>query len=119
MSCMLEVHASSSHYQYARTRYCFASASHNFVAVIAPWQMQSGCLLQDLTDEQGAEAVKEAFKQGINFFDTSPYYGVTRSEIVRFLNSLHIAQYCCKTHLRHHKSFLVATAQAPAYHMFA
>jgi len=120
MSCMLEVHASSSHYQYARTRYCFVSASHNFAAVIAPWQMQSRCWLQDLTDEQGAEAVKEAFKQGINFFDTSPYYGVTRSEIVRFLNSLHIAQYCCKTHLRHHKSFLVATAQqAPAYHMFA
>jgi len=102
---MLEVHASSSHYQYARTRYCFASASHNFVAVIAPWQMQSGCLLQDLTDEQGAEAVKEAFKQGINFFDTSPYYGVTRSEIVRFLNSLHTAQYCHKSHLRQHKSF--------------
>lgn len=41
-----------------------------------------GGLFQDLTDEQGAEAVKEAFKQGINFFDTSPYYGVTRSEIV-------------------------------------
>ncbi|DBA86088.1 hypothetical protein WJX77_005843 [Trebouxia sp. C0004] len=41
-----------------------------------------GGLFQDLTDEQGAEAVKEGFKQGINFFDTSPYYGVTRSEIV-------------------------------------
>lgn len=40
------------------------------------------CGSQDLTDEQGAEAVKEAFKQGINFFDTSPYYGVTRSETV-------------------------------------
>ena len=39
-------------------------------------------LLQDLTDEQGAEVVREAFKQGINFFDTSPYYGVTRSETV-------------------------------------
>lgn len=39
-------------------------------------------LLQDLSDEQGAEAVREAFKQGINFFDTSPYYGVTRSETV-------------------------------------
>ena len=54
--------------------------------------MQSRFLLQDLTDEQGAEAVKEAFKQGINFFDTSPYYGVTRSETVRFLSSLHNAQ---------------------------
>ena len=42
-------------------------------------------LLQDLTDEQGAEVVREAFKQGINFFDTSPYYGVTRSETVSWL----------------------------------
>ncbi len=67
--------------------------------------MQSRCLLQDLTDEQGAEAVKEAFKQGINFFDTSPYYGVTRSEIVRFLNFLHTAQYCHKSRLWQHKSF--------------
>ena len=40
-------------------------------------------VLQDLSDEEGAEVVKEAFKQGINFFDTSPYYGVTRSETVR------------------------------------
>lgn len=40
-------------------------------------------VLQDLSDEQGAGVVKEAFKQGINFFDTSPYYGVTRSETVR------------------------------------
>lgn len=43
--------------------------------------------MQDLSDEQGAEVVKEAFKQGINFFDTSPYYGVTRSETVRPLLS--------------------------------
>lgn len=102
---MLEVHAGSSHYQYAHTHYCFTSASDKFAAVIAPRQMQSRCLLQDLTDEQGAEAVKEAFKQGINFFDTSPYYGVTRSEIVRFLNSLHTAQYCHKSHFTQHKSF--------------
>lgn len=93
MSYMLEMHASSNHYQHAHTLYCFAPASHNFAAVIASWQMQSTCLMQDLTDEQGAEAVKEAFKQGINFFDTSPYYGVTRSEIVRVLDSLSAAQY--------------------------
>ncbi|KAL3159474.1 hypothetical protein ABBQ38_009897 [Trebouxia sp. C0009 RCD-2024] len=41
-----------------------------------------GGLFEDLSDEQGAECVKEAFRQGINFFDTSPYYGVTRSETV-------------------------------------
>lgn len=28
------------------------------------------------------EAVAEAFRQGINFFDTSPYYGDTKSETV-------------------------------------
>ena len=116
MTCMLEVHASSSHFQYAHTEYCFTSASHKFAAMIAPWQMQSRYLLQDLTDEQGAEAVRAAFKQGINFFDTSPYYGVTRSEIVRFLSSLHTAQYCRKSHLRHHKSFLVAMAQQKLLH---
>jgi len=49
-------------------------------------------LLQDLTDEQGAEAVREAFKQGINFFDTSPYYGVTRSETVCLI--LHSYVWC-------------------------
>ncbi len=27
-------------------------------------------------------AVKEAFDRGINFFDTSPFYGDTRSETV-------------------------------------
>lgn len=73
--------------------------------MIAPWQMQSRFLLQDLTDEQGAEAVKEAFKQGINFFDTSPYYGVTRSETVRFLSSLHNAQYCHKSHMKEQEIF--------------
>lgn len=38
--------------------------------------------VKGLSDVQGAECVKEAFRQGINFFDTSPYYGVTRSETV-------------------------------------
>ena len=29
------------------------------------------------------QAVVEAFAQGINFFDTSPFYGDTKSEAVR------------------------------------
>ena len=32
--------------------------------------------------EDGAKAVEAAFRRGINFFDTSPYYGDTRSETV-------------------------------------
>lgn len=94
LRCMLPAVITTVHTQ---THHCSIFLSHEFAAVIALWQMQSRCLLQDLTDEQGAEAVKEAFKQGINFFDTSPYYGVTRSEIVSFLSSLHAAYYCCRT----------------------
>lgn len=33
-------------------------------------------------------AVKEAYEVGINFFDTSPYYGDTKSEAVRVWGSL-------------------------------
>ncbi len=41
------------------------------------------CWIQEPLDESEAiAAVHEAFKLGINFFDTSPYYGETRSEKV-------------------------------------
>ncbi len=40
-------------------------------------------IFQEPLDESLAvQAVHEAFKFGINFFDTSPYYGLTRSEKV-------------------------------------
>ena len=38
--------------------------------------------LQETDEEAGVEAVHEAFRLGINFFDTSPLYGATRSETV-------------------------------------
>ena len=38
--------------------------------------------VQDIDEEEGIAAVHEAFKLGINFFDTSPFYGVTKSEAV-------------------------------------
>ena len=38
---------------------------------------------QDIDEAEGVAAVKEAFDLGINFFDTSPYYGDTKSETVR------------------------------------
>ncbi|KAK9909287.1 hypothetical protein WJX75_000053 [Coccomyxa subellipsoidea] len=42
-----------------------------------------GGIYQEPLDESLAiEAVHEAFKFGINLFDTSPYYGLTRSEKV-------------------------------------
>lgn len=39
--------------------------------------------MQDIDEDEGVAAVKEAFDLGINFFDTSPYYGDTKSETVR------------------------------------
>ena len=42
-------------------------------------------MLQDIDEAEGVAAVKEAFDLGINFFDTSPYYGDTKSETVRRL----------------------------------
>ncbi len=33
-----------------------------------------------VSQEQANAAVKAAFAQGINYFDTSPFYGLTRSE---------------------------------------
>lgn len=38
--------------------------------------------MQDIDEDEGIAAVHEAFKLGVNFFDTSPFYGVTRSEAV-------------------------------------
>ena len=38
--------------------------------------------VQDIDEGEGVAAVKEAFDRGINFFDTSPYYGDTKSETV-------------------------------------
>lgn len=38
--------------------------------------------VQDIDEDEGVAAVHEAFKLGINFFDTSPFYGTTRSETV-------------------------------------
>lgn len=39
-------------------------------------------LQDDFKEEDGIEAVHEAFRLGINFFDTSPLYGKTKSEMV-------------------------------------
>lgn len=39
--------------------------------------------MQAIDEDEGVAAVKEAFDLGINFFDTSPYYGDTKSEAVR------------------------------------
>lgn len=38
--------------------------------------------MQDIDEDEAREAVHEAFRLGINFFDTSPFYGNTKSETV-------------------------------------
>jgi L-galactose dehydrogenase len=40
-------------------------------------------LTQEINEADGIASVHEAFRLGINFFDTSPFYGNTRSEQVR------------------------------------
>lgn len=41
-----------------------------------------GGVFQPIDDDTAAQVVKAAFDRGMNFFDTSPYYGTTRSETV-------------------------------------
>ena len=38
--------------------------------------------MQDIDEEVGIQAVHRAFELGINFYDTSPFYGITKSETV-------------------------------------
>jgi hypothetical protein len=45
-------------------------------------------LLQEINEAEGIQSVHEAFRLGINFFDTSPFYGTTKSETVS-------ACFCC------------------------
>lgn len=37
---------------------------------------------QEINEADGIASVHEAFRLGINFFDTSPFYGSTKSEQV-------------------------------------
>ncbi len=43
----------------------------------------STACIQAIDEDAGVNSVLEAFKLGINFFDTSPFYGDTKSEMVR------------------------------------
>ncbi|KIY92829.1 hypothetical protein MNEG_15134 [Monoraphidium neglectum] len=41
-----------------------------------------GSVFEDINEAEGIASVHEAFRLGINFFDTSPFYGATKSETV-------------------------------------
>lgn len=38
---------------------------------------------QEIDEDEGVASVHEAVRLGVNFFDTSPFYGITRSEKAR------------------------------------
>jgi L-galactose dehydrogenase len=38
--------------------------------------------VQEIDENEAVAAVQEAFRLGINIFDTSPFYGATKSEVV-------------------------------------
>lgn len=42
----------------------------------------AAAVAQDIDEGVGVQSVVEAFRAGINFFDTSPFYGDTKSETV-------------------------------------
>jgi hypothetical protein len=44
--------------------------------------------LQDINEAEGIASVHKAFRLGINFFDSSPFYGSTKSETVRLMLQL-------------------------------
>lgn len=42
-----------------------------------------GGVFEDIDEAEGIQSVHAAFRLGINFFDSSPFYGGTKSETVR------------------------------------
>lgn len=44
--------------------------------------MKHTSLMQGFDVQEGIRSVHEAFRLGVNFFDTSPYYGLGKSEKV-------------------------------------
>ncbi|KAK9809502.1 hypothetical protein WJX73_005090 [Symbiochloris irregularis] len=69
------------------------------VPILAFGASPLGGIYQASKDEVGIEAVHEAFKLGMNFFDTSPHYGPIRSEKVlgQALKSLPRDKYILET----------------------
>jgi L-galactose dehydrogenase len=67
----------------ARARLKYRPAGHQFCVLINfQTPFESPVCMQPIDEEEGIRAVEAAFQRGINFFDTSPFYGDTRSETV-------------------------------------
>ncbi len=53
--------------------------------------------MQDLSEDVAIATVHEAFDQGLNYFDTSPFYGEGLSEVVSALTTCGVACVCKPT----------------------
>jgi len=52
---------------------------------------------QDLSEDVAIATVHEPFKQGLNYFDTSPFYGEGLSQVVSTLATYDAACVCMPT----------------------
>mmetsp|Transcript_37035 Transcript_37035/g.82332 ORF Transcript_37035/g.82332 Transcript_37035/m.82332 type:complete len:328 (+) Transcript_37035:137-1120(+) len=52
------------------------------VSVLGYGASPLGGVFEPIDEGKGIQAVHDAFKAGVNFFDTSPFYGATKSETV-------------------------------------
>lgn len=74
----------------ARRRIAAATSAAAAATLVAAQEPESGANHQpphhrhpqEINEADGVAAVHEAFRLGVNFFDTSPFYGATRSEAV-------------------------------------
>lgn len=53
--------------------------------------------MQDLSEDTAIATVHEAFGQGLNYFDTSPFYGEGLSEVVSTLTAYGAACFRMRT----------------------
>ena len=79
--------------------------------------------LQEINEADGIASVHEAFRLGINFFDTSPFYGTTKSEQVRRVGQLFPGS-CCNDAVQHTPqpcgaAFAAASARLIAWQHFS
>lgn len=115
-------------------RWLFEDAAAVGSTGVETWLSACACVvrLQEINEAKGIESVHEAFRLGINFFDTSPFYGTTKSESVSnawiLLHSSCSAvgcQQCCRN-VNHIslcsscvKCLTIGGCKAAAYRVFA
>jgi hypothetical protein len=90
--------------------YCSSTCKHLFGTV---------CCLQEINEAEGIASVHEAFKLGINFFDSSPFYGSTKSETVRLMLQQLQNWQCWDVHRRQQNSSAAERCRCTMLPVFA